>query len=299
MKKIYIIILLFLVSLSAYCDVSGEYGFQMLRIVSGADLAAQGGTGALYSRSAFGFLQNPAANLITRNHVISMTQNYWIFDTSLNSLAYTNATGRTSFSVAYRYLDYGKIENRDEAGTIIGEFHPMDLSLSANFAYRITPDHYAGITVNGIYEKIDTSSSLGVSLDLGYVYLTNFHNLKVAADLKHLGKTSKLNKTDIDLPVTAELALADDIRIGRMILEAEIKAIKYFDDDQVRAVVGFSLKPHPKLDLRAGYKINYDTEDLTLGIGINLKKINIDYAYIPYQYEINDVHMVGISYLFK
>jgi len=239
MKKIYTIIILLFVAIFASAETSGEYGFQMLRIASGADLAAQGGSGAFYSRSAFGFLQNAAANLITRNHVISMTQNYWIFDTTLNSLAYTNSTGKSSFSIAYRYLDYGKIENRDETGTIFGEFHPLDLSLSANFAYRITPDHYAGININGIYEKIDTSSSTGLSFDLGYVYITNLKNLKLAASVKHLGKTTKMNQDDIDLPITAEISLADDFMINQIALSTELKVVKYFDTKNlVIATVG-------------------------------------------------------------
>jgi len=298
MKKIYILIILLSIYIFTFAETSGEYGFQMLRIASGADLAAQGGSGTFYSRSAFGFLQNAAANLITRNHVISMTQNYWIFDTKLNSMAYSNSSGKSSFSVAYRYLDYGKIENRDETGTIIGEFHPLDLSLSTSFAYRITPDHYVGININGIYEKIDTSSSIGFSFDLGYVYLTNLKNLKIAATIKHFGKTTKMNEEDIDLPITAEISLADDFLINQIALSTELKVVKYFDDDQIKAIAGICIRPLDKLDLRFGYKFNYDTEDISLGIGINLKKIAIDYTYIPFKYEINDVHMIGINYLF-
>ena len=298
MKKINLILILLLISISVYAETSGEYGFQMLRIVSGADIAALGGTGALFSRNAFGFLQNPAANLITRNQVISMTQNYWIFDTTLNSLAYTNSTGKTSVSFGYRYLNYGEIDSRDETGTIIGEFHPMDISLSVNFAYRINPDHYIGMNLNGIYEKIDTASSLGAAFDLGYIYLTNLRNLKLMAAVKHLGLTSKMKEESIDLPITAEFSLVEEFQLKTIKFLAEAKAVKYFDDDKMRAVLGVAIRPVEKLDLRLGYKFNYDAEDLSLGIGINLKKISIDYAYIPFQYEINDVHMIGINYKF-
>ncbi len=298
MKKIYIILIMLLISASIFAETSGKYGFQMLRIASGADISAQGGTGAFFSGNAFGFLQNPAANLITRNQVISMTQNYWIFDTTLNSLAYTNSKGRSSISLGYRYLNYGKIESRDETGTIIGEFHPMDLAVSANYAFRITPDHYVGINLSGIYEKIDTSSSLGAAADIGYIYLTNLKNLKLTAAIKNLGLTSKMNEDDIDLPLTAEFSVVEDFQLNKILIFTEAKAVKYFDDDKMRAVIGLGIRPIEKLDLRFGYKFNYDAEDLSLGIGINLKKISIDYAYIPFQYEINDVHMIGINYKF-
>lgn len=300
MKKLFIIIILIGLGFSLVAETSGECGFQMLKIVSGASMAAQGGAGAFSSTDAFPFLQNPAAGLINRTHVISMTQNYWLFDTTLNCLAYTNFLGKTAFGLSYRYLDYGKIDSYDDTGENIGEFHPIDLTFSTNFAYRITPDHFVGLNINALYEKIDTSSSFGFSFDVGYVYITPIKDLKLAAAIKHFGKTSKMDKEDIDLPVTGEIAAVKDFNINLIKISSEIKAIKHTDDDVIKAVIGLNIIPIEKLTLRFGYKINYDLENISFGLGINLKKINIDYAYIPSDpdYEINDIHMIGISYKF-
>ncbi len=300
MKKLIIIIILIGLGCALVAETSGECGFQMLKIVSGASMAAQGGAGAFSATDAFPFLQNPAAGVINRTHVISMTQNYWLFDTTLNCLAYTNFLGKTAFGLSYRYLDYGKIDSYDDTGENIGEFHPIDLTFSTNFAFRITPDHFVGLNINALYEKIDTSSSFGFSFDVGYVYITPIKDLKLAAAIKHFGKTSEMDKEDIDLPVTGEIAAVKDFNINLIKISSEIKAIKHIDDDVIKAVIGLNIIPIEKLTLRFGYKINYDLGNISLGLGINLKKINIDYAYIPSDpdYEINDVHMIGISYKF-
>lgn len=298
MKKlgITIIILMAIVMLSA--EVSGEYGFQVLRIISGTDLAAQGGNGSLSTDDAFGFIQNPAAGVINKVHALSVSQNYWIFDTSLTNLAYTNHLGKSSVGVSFRYLDYGKITSTDDVGDEIGEFHPADIVLSFNYGRRILPAHFIGLTVNGLYQKIDTSSSFGVSFDLGYVYLTPIKDMKLSATLKNFGKTEKMDNESIDLPITSEFSVIKDFYFKKTIINTEFKGIKYFDDDNLRASVGLNVKPTDKLALRFGYKFNYDAENISFGVGFNLKKINLSYTYIPFDYDIDSVHMIGLSYKF-
>ena len=110
MKKYIILILIVILSVSLSAEVNGKYGFQMLKIISGVSIAAQGGTGAFSTQEAFAFLTNPTAGIINHTKSISLTQNYWIFDTNMNSLGYSNCLGKTSFGISYRFLDYGKMD---------------------------------------------------------------------------------------------------------------------------------------------------------------------------------------------
>ncbi|MCK4653917.1 MAG: PorV/PorQ family protein [Candidatus Cloacimonetes bacterium] len=297
MKKVLIVLIINL-SVILFSETSGEYGFQMLKISSGANVAAQGGAGAFSSNDAFGFLQNPTAGLLSRNNVLSLTQNYWIFDTTINSGAYLNSKGKTSFGFAYRYLDYGKIDQRLDSGELIGEFHPMDLVLSINFGYRVTPDHYVGLNINALYEKIDTSSSYGFTFDLGYTYLTPFKDLKFSAALKHFGKTSEMDQDVIDIPFTGEIALIKDMNFFTVDFSTELKAIKHIDDDELKGVCGIRADINKTFNLKFGYKFNYDAEDISAGFGVNLNRISFDYAFVPFNYEIDDVHIMGITYKF-
>ncbi|OPX29352.1 MAG: hypothetical protein B1H06_01615, partial [Candidatus Cloacimonas sp. 4484_143] len=65
-----------------------------------------------------------------------------------------------------------------------------------------------------------------------------------------------------------------------------------------RAVLGTKVRLNNILDFKLGYKLNFDSESFSAGFGINLKKISIDYAYVPFEYHINDVHVIGLTYKF-
>ena len=300
-KYTYILVMLITFIGILQAETSGEYGFQMLKISSGANSSAQGGVGGYFSSDAFAYLQNPTAALFNRGRKISIAQNYWIFDTNINSGSYHYSNGKSSFGIGYRYLDYGTIENRDDTGTEIGEYHPMDMVISFNFGYRITPDHYAGVNVHALYEQIDTSSSLGASFDLGYTYLTPIQNMMLTAAVKNLGKTTEMDEDVIELPVTGEAGFVYKNDFKFAIISYEIKAIKHIDDDEMKAALGLKAEINRKLNVKFGYKYNYDAEGFTAGFGVNLKKIAVDYAYVLFDAdtEIDDVHVIGLTYKFE
>ncbi|MFC1898628.1 PorV/PorQ family protein [Candidatus Cloacimonadota bacterium] len=298
MKKILLTLILINVLIVLTAETSGEYGWQMLKISSGVDCAAQGGAGAFSANDAFGFLNHPTAGLLSRNKVISLAQNYWLFDTTLNSGAYINSQGNKSFGFAYRYLDYGELDNYDDVGNFIGEYHPMDMVVTMNFGYRITPDHYAGINVNALYEKILTSSSYGVSFDLGYTYLAPFQGFQVNAALKNLGTTSKMDVENIDLPISGEIGFVQEHQLGAMLFSGDLRIIKYIDDDELKSVLGIRCDLNKILNLKAGYKFNHDAESFTVGFGVDLKKIYLNYAFIPLSSELDDAHILGLTYKF-
>jgi len=297
-NKILMIFMIVGLAVVLSAETSGEYGFQLLKIASGPEGASQAGTGAFSSGEAYSFILNPTAGLFTKQRIISIAQNYWIFDTKLNSAGYINTNGKTSFGVAYRYLDYGKLENRTDTGTYIGEFHPMDLIFSLNFGYRITPNQYAGINANALYEKIDTASSYGYTFDLGYTYLSLIQGQKFSAAIKNIGQTSAMENETIDLPISFELGVIQEFDINTIKLSGELKMIKHIDDDEFKAVLGTKVELNRILDVKFGYKANFDAESFSAGFGISLKKIAIDYAYVPFEYHINDVHVLGLTYKF-
>jgi hypothetical protein len=183
-------------------------------------------------------------------------------------------------------------------GNLLGEYHPMDMVVTMNAGYRITPNHFAAVNLNALYEKILTSSSYGASFDLGYTYLTPLKGTQVNAALKNLGKTSKMDVENIDLPVSFELGVSRKSEIGSTLFSYELKAIKHIDDDVIKAVFGIRWDLNQKLNIKAGYKINYDTESFSAGFGVDLKKLYFNYAFIPFSSEIDDVHIMGLTYKF-
>ncbi len=297
------IAIVMVLSAGLLADTSGEYGLQVLKIISGADDAAMAGTGTFFSNSAFRFINNPAAGTINKIRVITLNQNNWFIDTKISSFSYLYSNGKFSFGTGYRHLDYGTIPGATDDGTKIGDFHPMDLIVSTGFGYRLTPTNYFAINLNGLYEKIDIESAIGGSIDMGYRYLTPVRGFEIAAAVKNLGKTNKMLNEELKLPITGELSFVfkefnkyfDSETIA---LSSELKILKFIDDDEVKAALGLKALIHNNFTLKCGYKINYDTESFSTGFGINIKKIGIDYAFVPFNSELDNVHMIQVSYKF-
>lgn len=298
MKKIILTLSLLIFSLAIVAETTGEAGFQMLKVPTGAAISGQGGVGAFVSDDAFGFMNNPTAGMLQKKRVISIAQNYWLMDFQMNSGAYYYSQGKKAFGISYRYLDYGKLDGRDDVANQTGEFHPMDMVVTTNLGYRITPDMYLAANMNALYEKIDAASAIGLAFDIGYTYLTPIKDLTVAAAVKNIGKTGDMDKEDIDLPIAAEISIIKPLQLKSVMFANELKIIKYSDNDELQMALGTNIQITEILKLRLGYKFNYDAEDLTAGIGIKLKKINVDYAFVNFNSEINDVHMIGLTYKF-
>jgi hypothetical protein len=297
--KALLFVLLLVVNTIAGASTSGEYGFQMLKIPLSPGVAAMGGTGAYFTGDALSFVHNPVAGLEFMGKIITFSHNSWLFDTRLNSIAYRSSNKLSSFGIAYRVLDYGKFDRRDEIGTeILGEFHPLDLSAIINYAFRISPNHLIGVNMAGLYEKIDTSSAMGISLDVGYLYKTMLRNFHILSALKNIGVTSKMDKEANSLPFTSEISLLKQFHWKEVIISSEVKFIYHIDDANMKTALGTMANLYNIFIVRAGYEVNHDMKDLSAGFGVRLQRFLVDYSYIPTKEDINSVHVVGLSYLF-
>jgi len=288
-----------LITLSADpININSEYGWKMLTIPLSPSISAMGGTGAAISEEGGSFIEHPTAGLVGNINSISVSQGLWIFDTQINSIAINTSSGKSSFGFALRALDYGKIDARDITGEIIGEFHPLDLNLIGNFAYRITPDYYAGVNLMLLYQKIQSKSSTGIALDFGLTYLSPIRGLSFNTALKHLGMTTRVDQSRIKLPVTPELGVCYLLPFDPAEINTEIKILKHPDDDNIKVRVGADININRILSLRSGYQFNHDTQSFTAGIGLRIKKIGFNYAYLPFNNDISDAHSFGLTYNF-
>ncbi|MBI9030534.1 PorV/PorQ family protein [bacterium] len=296
--KIILIVLVTLVaSLNALPEKAGEYGFQVLNISSSPAMSGMGDTGAFSTDDALNFMSNPAAGLFNKSRIITVSQNFWIADTDLIAGGYSINKRKYHWGYAFKHLNYGTLDQRDEAGQLIGEYSPLDFVGTINYAYRFGATHFIGINANLLYEKIHTASSVGLSTDLGYVWNTPLKDLKLYTALKNLGTTSKMDKENIDLPITYEIGLAKEFISRYYDLAFDVQAHKAQDTDFAYNF-GVQLKTFEILYLRSGYKENNDSNEFSYGVGIDFDSFNVDYAYLPMTNGFDNVHKISLSYKF-
>ncbi len=276
---------------------AGEYGFQMLKICSNPEFSGQGQTGTLYSPFASVFFIQPAAALNNKGNNLEVSTTALYADTQLNSVAWKSSHLNRSIGVGVRYLDYGKIDERLDSGLLVGSYNPIDIQLVFNFAQRIYSNHLIGINLNGLYEDIQTASAAGVSVDLGYIYETPIKNLKILAAVKNMGGTNQMESESIKLPFSYEFGVANYMNILPDInLNYEVKSLYFIEDSNAKLYTGATLDLYNMLYLRAGYKINHDSEGISTGVGVKWHNASINYSFIPSTNDLDDIHSISVGW---
>jgi hypothetical protein len=278
---------------------AGMSGFGFLKIPSSPAIAGMGNTGEMLQNSPLNFLHHPAAFEWKRGKSIAFSQNSWLVDTYLYNIAYRNIMFDRSFGLALKYMDHGSLEKRTDNGTLIGHYYPMDLLATVNYAKKLNPDIHVGANLSLIYEKIDTSSALGFATDVGLVYLTPLRYTNVDIALKNMGVSTKMDTQTIKLPFTAEMGvtygydISDDISVF-----PALKLVYMNDHDDILPALGVQIKLIDMLALRAGYKFNYNQEDFSAGFGVKYKNLTIDYSFMNFNSDLENVHLFGVGVSF-
>ncbi len=276
---------------------AGNYGYKFLNITTSPIGLALGGRGIHSGENAAAFINQPAIGAMQSHRSLGASHTFWLEDTKYSNAYYSYSDRRSHFGLALRNLDYGELEARDDNGNLIGYYSPLDMSMMANYAYRMGPDLYMGFSGGVLYEKLNTDSSYGVHADAGLTYLPPFRDSRLSVSIRNLGTSSRMNNTRTDMPVSLEMDLSKKYSFDSGAITVEASAIKPVDED-IKGVVNTEINVIGRLFLRGAYKIGFDAESVSAGLGIRVGKINVDYGWAAFTRQLNDIHSFGISYSF-
>ena len=92
-----------------------------------------------------------------------------------------------TLSANIRYVNYGEMVRRDEAGTDLGKFHPAEFVFGVGGGKQINPYLSVGTNINLLYSQLASYNSLGVSIDIGGAYYIKKKQLLITALVKNAG----------------------------------------------------------------------------------------------------------------
>lgn len=276
---------------------AGQFGYKFLNVPYGPVSLALAGRGVHSPNNPGAFILQPAASCEADQRIIGASHNAWLVDTQANCLAYSYARRTDHFGVAVRNLDYGDIENRDDTGYLIGYYNPVDVDLLLNYAYRISPSFYFGISGGVLYQKLNTATSMGLHGDFGFSVLPPFKGSKLSLAVRNVGNATYTNQEKVRFPSSMEADYTHSLKLGEQQLTLGASAIKMMDEDP-KGSVSAELMLMKLLSLRGGMKLNYAAESYTAGFGVHYRKIGVDYGFAAFDNELTDVHSFGLSYRF-
>jgi hypothetical protein len=226
------------------------------------------------------------------------------------STSYLNYIGGTHFGflgyernqigIGARYFYSGSMEKTDEFGNEYGSFgvHYLDLNVGKGFVYK---DIGFGISVRAVYATIDSLSSLGAGIDIGALYILTEQEIQIGLAVKNIGigikpfideretfpyeitigGVKRIENSWFGVDIIKPALSGFGLRIGGMYSITPVFAVKASYNTLLSSLrTGSS-----GLDLLAG---------VTVGFGITINKLFIDYCYSPY-FDLGGGHRISIS----
>ncbi len=299
-----------------------QTGMKWLSIPVGARASALGGAYTAMADDASSIFWNPAGMALTQKGHVFLSQTQWIADINVNAAAATfNFQNLGVFGVSFSAVDWGTFHGtRRTAGGFeeTGDFSPTDWFVGLGYARSISDRFSIGGHLKYLYEKLGsqltgnmdnpdqyTAEMNMLAFDLGTIYYTGFHDLRIAMALQNFSQEKKYRLEHFPLPLTFKFGLAMDVTQFWMAesnhhFTLEVDAVHPRDYSE-RMHFGLEYSFNDIVFLRGGYKTNYDAEDLTLGggfhYGINGMALTLDYSYQQFEY-FDAVHMFSFDFQF-
>ena len=308
-------------------DRVGQAGFQFLKLPTNARQAGMGGViSSLGYGDASSAFANPASTLDVQNMDVFLSHVRWFADINYTSTAAVrNFEGIGTIGVNLLFLDYGdmpRTENspilldgeptgRSEVLTDLGTVTANNLAIGVSYARRVTDQLHFGVNAKYISETLDDATVGAWAIDIGTVFYTGIRSLRVTMVGRNIGPDTQVAEfderigyepADIRMPVNFSFGVGYDLLEGGSqsphlwTLAAEFV---HPNDGPEKVNVGTEYSFRNLLQLRGGYRFNYDEEGLTLGGGLNVGvsgyALSLGYAYWDFG-RLGATHVVSMGF---
>ena len=262
-------------------------GFSSLGIVPGVREAAMGGAGVA---GAYG----PQAEV--RSYGVTAAYTKWLLDTHHQALfaernlrALTVGVGLVNFSAGS--FEYRTKPTDDPLGTFI----PNDFSFYLNVGREFSRFVSAGLTARYFYSKIFDQDADGVGVDLG-VRVRPLSGLVLGVSVVDFGRTMSYRREVFWLPTKARLGVSYDYRPTgdlRVTVALDGSQLVYWSSRDVRGGIEFAWRELAMV--RAGYDFPGRSSNVSVGAGVRVGPVRVDYALAPFNSGLGAAHRFEIG----
>ncbi len=255
---------------------------------------------------------NPAGLAEVKTPSIFLANTTWPADISIGGVAlagHISRFGTLSFSIIYLMTDDMEITTMEESEGTGDYFSINNTCLGLSYARFLTDRVSIGVTGKLVEEKYYGHGYNTWSFDLGTMYRTDFHGLKIGMSILHFGPDVRFDgkyvnysdqdsyvnlsdDTDDSLFVFDKFSLPVNFRVGLSmnILEKGAHRLRLATDmvhpnnNLEQYNVGMEYGINDSYYLRVGYKMTVDEGGFSLGGGIKtgilgMTGIRVDYSY--------------------
>lgn len=258
---------------------------------------------------------NPANLALEPSSSLNADYSLWIAELNHTHLAANFKRSNSSIAFGLLAEQADDFELRSRPGPSEGSFSVSYLSLSGAYAVRIK-NISVGASAQYLREEIYIYDASGYAFNAGISSYWLGEKMLVSAVVQNIGEMDPLNleKTPLpsqfrtgfsaevfsfsagneeSLPVT--ITLASDIVFP---LQDSGGSSESDEPNAAYLNMGISIEAAEALTLRGGYKTGNTERPLSLGLGLSITNITMNYAMIPFKTGFGTVHSIGLGYAF-
>jgi hypothetical protein len=282
---------------------SGTVAAQFLKIPTNARAVGMGNAQVSLAEGASSIAYNPAGVLSIATASFGGTYNQWFAD--ISHMFYGVAVnlqeyGTVGFGVTVLTTDDMTVTTPAfPEGT--GElFKAAEFAYTFTYARQISQDFGLGLSAryikSNLYNKDIGASS--VAFDIGTLYDIAALRTRLGISVNNLGRDLKYLNEQYSLPTALRFGARTTVYEDEGNLVYAVAQIARPNDAEEQYNIGLEYTYSSIVSLRGGYRFNYDTENVSGGLGVNLNSLGLngmlDYAYTNYKY-LPGTHMFSIE----
>jgi len=273
--------------------------------LAGASVSLNGdGYSAAVNPASFAELEAPQLSLAHLSAGAGIQQSYISYARKLaneNVLAVTvNSMNSGAMKVRTEFQPEGTGE------LFYVGYHALGLSYSA----RLSEMFSAGISMNYLLEQIAGFNNHALTADIGFLYKTDFKDLRFAVVLQHFGGNTSLSANEIKVEYNRNGILLEQytvptvFRMGLSMVPWEkngrklraLAELRHPNDNSENIRLGVEYELKKMIQLRAGYKISVKDQNWpAFGLGY---RMNTSGRPLMLSYALNPTNHMGMQHHF-
>jgi hypothetical protein len=327
LRKLHITILAGLFTIGLNAQVLPNFGGERAGLSSLSFLkndlnprsSGMGGASVALSGDGYSALTNPAALSDLESNTYALTHMFLGggINQSFVSAAFPLKDKVSNLAFSINALNSGEMEERTEFqpnGTG-RQIFVSNMAFGATYARQLSALFSAGVSVKYIYEGIANFSNHSATVDVSFLYKTDYKDLKFAVMVQNFGGNSSLSNTDQDIPVVFNRSTGINLEANTVPtvfslglsfkpLKQEFQSIttaiqlNHPNDNAENIRLGLEYEVREIFYARGGYKISVEGQSWpTFGLGLRSRlgghPFNIDYSINPTDY-LGFQHSIGL-----
>lgn len=238
---------------------------------------------------------------------------------------------RHTMAVGAQYMNYGKMDETDEAGNTLGQFSAKDIVIGAGYSYLLSDRWTGGANLKMMVSNLADYTALAAAIDVGVNYYDNENDLSVSASLQNIGTQLKayhdgqrthlpftlalgfskgmahlpvrfhVTMTDVTrwkssyyvLPENKDKDKSDKVGFGKIALNHFVLGLDILPTDYLYLSVGYNFRRAYELKASGSSHL----AGLSAGAGVNVKHFKFGVSYAKYHQASNSI-MANVGYAF-